>query len=287
MGQKEAPAAFLCHHPAMKEIHAVVEQLDDIIDWARAADSPLGYFAALYRRVTVAVGEGIEAGMFEDARRMARFDAVFAQRYLEAVAALRRGDPTMSAWTITFECGRRWSPIVIQHLLGGMNAHINLDLGIAAATVAPGPSLPGLRKDFITINTVLASLLEDTKQQLAEIWTPMALLDRLFGETDDQFVRFSMNAARDGAWRFAERLAELPEEQWGDAIAARDAVIGGQIADMIYRPAWPVRVLLLAVRLSERGSVDDKLEILAGALAQAQAPISKPSNAPPVDRAAL
>jgi hypothetical protein len=40
------------------------------------------------------------------------------------------------------------SPRVVQHVLLGMNAHINLDLGVAAAEVAPGPAIAGLRGDF-------------------------------------------------------------------------------------------------------------------------------------------
>ena len=41
----------------------------------------------------------------------------------------------------------------------GMNAHINLDLGIAAATVAPTPAeLEALHADFNRINDVLARL---------------------------------------------------------------------------------------------------------------------------------
>jgi hypothetical protein len=39
-----------------------------------------------------------------------------------------------------------------------MNAHINLDLGIAAAQVAPGPALPALHTDFLCINAILASV---------------------------------------------------------------------------------------------------------------------------------
>ena len=65
-------------------IDQVIEQLDDIIDWSIIRSSRLGYFAALYRKVTIKVKDGIRDGYFEDAERMERLDVIFANRYLEA-----------------------------------------------------------------------------------------------------------------------------------------------------------------------------------------------------------
>ena len=74
-----------------RTIDEVVEQLDDLISYARREKSRLGYFAALYRNVTVKVKEGILAGSFEDGARMERLDVTFANRYLDAVERYRRG----------------------------------------------------------------------------------------------------------------------------------------------------------------------------------------------------
>ena len=63
-----------------KTIDEVVEQLDAIIDDARHERSRLGFFAALYRRVTVEVRDGIAAGRFEDGPRMERFDVISRAR---------------------------------------------------------------------------------------------------------------------------------------------------------------------------------------------------------------
>jgi hypothetical protein len=52
-------------------IDDVVVALDDIIARARDENSRLGYFPALYRRVTVEVGNGIERGAFEDGEPLA------------------------------------------------------------------------------------------------------------------------------------------------------------------------------------------------------------------------
>ena len=47
-------------------------------------------------------------------------------------------------WSVAFHAAHRRPPIIFQHLLLGMNAHINLDLGIACAEVAPGPAIDDL-----------------------------------------------------------------------------------------------------------------------------------------------
>lgn len=80
-----------------RSIEHVLARLDGIVDWARSAESPAGYFAALYRRVTHEVKLGIEAGFFSDGPRMEHLDVVFAQRYLDAFDAWRAGAPPTRA----------------------------------------------------------------------------------------------------------------------------------------------------------------------------------------------
>src|SRR6202008_4811607 len=95
-----------------------------------------GYFAALYYKVTSRVRDGIHNGEFEDGARMEKLDVLFASRYLDAYTKWRNGQQPSLSWQTAFESTKRSSVLVLQHLLLGMNAHINLDLGIAAAEVA-------------------------------------------------------------------------------------------------------------------------------------------------------
>jgi hypothetical protein len=129
----------------LTDIDIVLARLDDVIEEAREGASRAGYFAAMYRKVTVAVRDAVVAGRFADGDRMARLDRVFAERYLDAYDQWRTGAVPTIAWQVAFDATRRWRPIIVQQLLAGMNAHINLDLGVAAASVAPGTELVGLR----------------------------------------------------------------------------------------------------------------------------------------------
>src|SRR6266508_5418425 len=156
-------------------IEAVLEALDGII--ARALDwgSRVGYFAAIYRNVTAKVAEGIASGFFDDCERMERFDVTFADRYLAALAGFEHGGKPAWSWERAFGAAAASRPIILQHLLVGINAHVNLDLGIAAAATAPGPALPGLRRDFDRINEILGALIAGVESDLAEVSPWMGL----------------------------------------------------------------------------------------------------------------
>jgi hypothetical protein len=235
-------------------IDDVVVALDDIIARARDENSRLGYFPALYRRVTVEVGNGIERGAFEDGERMEAFDVLFAGRYIDAYQRFLSGERVTGSWAVAFRAAQDRRPIVVQHLVFGMNAHINLDLGIAAARIAPGRALPGLRRDFEEINAILKSLVDDVEERLAGVWPWLRPLDWLAGGLDERLAGFSMEVARDHAWRFAEQLASLDEAGQEEQIARVDDWIEA-FGMRLWHPSRWLSLPLALVRLGERGSV--------------------------------
>ena len=257
-------------------IEQVLAGLDAEIARAIEDGDRCGYFAVLYRKVTAKVAEGIEAGFFDDGERMKRLDSLFAERYFDAVEA-RRSDATPTAsWQLTFDAGGRWRPLVLQHLLVGINAHINLDLGIAAARCSPGPELPRLRADFDRINVILASMIETVQADLQRISPWMAVLDRIGARTSTELVRFSITTARAGAWRFATDLDATDEAERDALIAARDQRVA-RIGRMVLRPGPWMSAGLLLVRLRERSEVAANLEALLDAPEPTLASIEDPA----------
>ncbi len=243
--------------PALPPIDSLADSIDEVVDrlntviaWSRESRSRLGYFAALYRRVTLKVGEGARGSQFEDGARMQRFDLLFANRYLQALIDLRNGTPPSRVWSFAFENAQSYWPIVLQHLLLGMNAHINLDLGIAAAQTMRGEPIENLRGDFNRINAILASLVDEIQQELGRVWLTLQLFNRLLGSADDALVEFSMWKARDEAWRTAERLWNTPEAQWPSAIREQDAKML-PLARLIRKPGIVLGSVVHIVRLGE------------------------------------
>ncbi len=247
---------------AAKSIDEIIVDLTEIVERAREDNSRIGYFAAMYRKVTLAIKEAIDAGEFEDAERMSRLDVVFAQRYIDASAEFTAGKPPTDSSKVAFDGAGRWRPIIIQHLIIGMNAHINLDLGIAAATVAPGAELAALEEDFKTINAVLSRLVDGFAADVTEVSPWIGLLDRIGGRADDLVINFSIGVARTEAWDLAGQLAPLSEPEWKPVVAARDQWTAG-FGELLLHPGWLVSCGLFAIRIRESNNILRVIEVLS------------------------
>lgn len=190
-------------------IQDVLDQLETIINNERAVRSPLGFFAALYHQVTTQVQHGIARGFFDDGARMEQLDVVFANFYLNAYHAWRHHRPVAQSWRQAFKHEKDDDQIILQHVLLGINAHINLDLGHAAATIAPGAQLETLKQDFDKIHAILADLLDPVENVIGCFSPLIGILDQIGGKNDEALAGFSIGLARASAWSQAQLLAKV------------------------------------------------------------------------------
>ena len=242
-------------------IPEVIADLTSIIDASIKAPSRLGYFAALYRRVTAAVEANLSS--FDDPERMARFDVAFASRYLDALRTFQAGGRPTRSWQVAFDAASDSSAIILQHLILGMNAHINLDLGIAAARIAPGAQLPGLRGDFLKINALLAALVPAVVEELGTVSPLIGLISQVLGPTDDdRIANFSLSAARDWAWHVAETLAPLGPVAQAEVIALLDRTVAG-FGRHLWHPDPVLAAVYQVIRSQETDSITEVIAVLA------------------------
>jgi hypothetical protein len=256
--QTTAPASAFV---GARTIEEVLDRLDAEIDDAVRSGSRNAFFTCLYRSVTRRVLDGIRSGRFEDGPRMERLDVVFANRYLEALHAYQRNERTTESWQVTFDAARRGRLAILQHLLLGMNAHINLDLGIAAAQVAPGASLPALRRDFDEINRLLSEMLDDVQDRLARVSPWMGLLDRVGARSDEAICSFCIAGARDLAWKWAERFVVVSATELNAEMDLLDEAVT-LLSVPIRRPTLLVATALAVVRMRERSDIAEVVKAL-------------------------
>ena len=240
-------------------IAGVLQQLDGIVADARAQSSRLGFFPALYRRVTRRVAEGISSGLFDDGARMNRLDTNFANRYFAALSAHLGGQPTPKAWSVAFGAANEPDVIALQHLLLGINAHINVDLGAAVAQVSPGESV---RHDFDRIGIILSELTEQVQKELGEVSPRIADLDILAGRLDERLATFSIRAARDDAWLLSTTLRALPKllRPTIERLSDQKAAFLGKV---IAHPVPPARAVVAKVRSAEEPDVRRIIDVLS------------------------
>jgi len=252
--------------PPAITINDILASLQAIIAEGARENDRAAYFAALYYKVTAGVKDGIIKGRFENGPRMERFDVIFASRYLDALKAWRKGGECSGSWKIAFESTKKSSLLVLQQLLLGMNAHINLDLGIAAVEASDG-QLAAIQNDFDTINTIISSL---TYQVLNEIDQVSPLLSLLGLHADNQtsvLIQFSIDNARDGAWCFAEDLATKTGDNINVCIAQRDQTITKLAGGLIYNKGV-IRFTLWLIHLFEWSNPAKIIKVLYGSVKQ-------------------
>lgn len=244
-------------------IDEVIVRLTENVEESRRQGSRLGYFAALYLRVTVAVKEGIANNQFQNGERMERLDVGFASRYLEAFDLYRQGKQPTHVWQVAFDAAQHWRPLILQHLLVGINAHINLDLGIAAMQTAPGDQLAGLKQDFDSINLILASLVLPVQKEIGELSPWIKFLERIDPSANDAIINFSLRVARDSAWNFALALNSLSEAEIPAAIQKRDSEFADFAGLVLHPPGVFFNLGLLGIRLRESNDVARVIDVLS------------------------
>jgi len=234
-------------------IEEVIAHLDTIITTEIAANSTLAYFPVLYKKVTERIKLGIQNKEFEDNPRMERLDVLFASRYIEAYEQWKAGQTPTDSWQVAFGTAKN-KIIVMQHLLLGINAHINLDLGIAVSeTVGPNGDLEAIKSDFNKINAILASLVSGVEQSISEISPVFYLLEKIGKGREDKIVTFSIAIARDEAWKFANQF-HLASNKEG-TIAERDIVIANLGRKLITSKSRILRWVIRFIRFFESKNV--------------------------------
>ena len=213
---------------------------------AESSDDAGGYFPALYSQVTTQIADSIDRGEFADGKRMNVFATEFASRY---VRAWKREIPRPSCWQATWNVADDGALLIVQHLLLGINAHVNYDLPQAAAAAARQTGdLAGAHEDFDHVNGVLAATSTGVLRELDTVsrWTNEAVA--LGG---GKAFNFSLRAARAQAWAAAERLYALDDQQQRAYVAELDRLVS-VLAYLITRPPLVASIFVTLARHLEQ-----------------------------------
>lgn len=242
----------------------VITEMRAVTEVAEGEASRIGYFAALYTRVTTAVTRGIRAGFFEDGPQMERLDVAFANLYLDGVRRYRLGEGGVrAAWRVAFEAAARPEATLLQHIYLGMNAHLLVDLPIAVATTCPREKLSTLRADFFRINTIVDGEMDAFHDDLCSVSPGLTRLRLRAGRLWEVSSSLTLRASRKLAWSGAEWLAGREVKAQGrmlDLVDRTAARIGAQISGGGTGVLSPLRGL----RDGEREDVSEVVRVLRG-----------------------
>jgi hypothetical protein len=247
-------------------IDRVVDAIEGIVEWSMANASRLGYFAALYKKITIAIRTAIAEHKFEDGPRMERFDVTFASRYFAALNGYfhpgQFPSPTHS-WLVAFNGALLPDPIIVQQMIAGVNAHIDLDLGIAAEEIAPGAKLQTLKNDFNTVNAVLASQVNGVLDEIDELSPVLADIYDVLQKNEIDMISDGLKVVRDSAWCFAEKLAITPKILQPPVIMVHDLEVA-QLGTLILHPPGLLGSVVQVIASRESRDIVHNIQVLDG-----------------------
>ncbi|WP_297337813.1 DUF5995 family protein [Algoriphagus sp.] len=243
----------------MTTLDEVLVRMDQIVAECHQSQSRMGYFAILYRQVTRRIRDGIFTGEFLDNPRMELLDVLFAQRFIQAYDLWKSEQVPTQSWKVAFEASEKSNHLVLQHLFLGINAHINLDLGIAASETMHGKNLVDIKADFDKINEILAELVDGVKANISKVSPIFGWVIPLAKGKDEMLLNFSIQLARDGAWKYANEYHADPDKEF--QIQDRDKNIAA-LARKLVNPGKFLSFLIKIVAFAEWKSVSKTLEQL-------------------------
>jgi hypothetical protein len=252
-------------------------ELQKLIDWAKAAGHRVGYFAAVYKRVTLALQKAADHGAFQEAGRMSELAGVFASRYLESVNAFFHPGEGITSFFNEFEdakVSRSWQasfnqfdndrPVIVQHIQAGINAHAAFDLGMAVNFLTGSQDVDAVRDDYFAVNAVLASQTDDLLDMVEEISPGLkAILDTIPGN-EARLIGPAIAWMRQDSWGFVKvlefipgmgELKESPIEYRDDWVFVITSILFGGLLSTIFD----------LIGLTESRDVTHNIEILDGA----------------------
>lgn len=211
-----------------------------------------GYFPAMYAQVTDRVRAAAAEGRFDDPARMERFAQGFAGWYDRACVG---NGAVPRCWQGAFDVADDGRLLIVQHLLLGINAHVNHDLPqVVVELTGDGGDLAALRADFDAVNTILGETLPDVLRRLGTVSRWVNLVG---ARGAARVFDFSLVVARDRAWQAAERFHSLDAER--RPAAARD--LDDVVAALAYLVAHPGRPGSWAVRVGRRLETRDPVAV--------------------------
>jgi hypothetical protein len=203
--------------PVLSRMQSLLNQWEPLAD-CRAI------FLSCYSRMTRNMLYSLEKGQFNDPAWVNDLLEHFASYYFDALDAYTDSPVASPAvWLHTFNATTDPRTRPVQHLLLGVNAHINYDLVLALIDVLE-PEWPDLTEnqrlqrydDHCQINEIIASTIDEVQDEVLEHYSPaMELIDRAFGRLDEFLIARLISGWRDQVWQQVLQWFEIssPEQQ--------------------------------------------------------------------------
>ncbi len=178
-------------------------------------------FLHCYSMMTSNMLVAIEQKKFEDNSWVNRLLHRFADYYFDALTCYDCGEATPKVWQEVHRAAATKHLHVIQHLLLGVNAHINYDLVLTLYDML-SPEWGGLSdemrekryNDHCLVNTIIGDTIDKVQDEVVEKYAPaMEVIDTLMGRLDEFLLLRLISDWRESVWGHTQKLLDLQGEE--------------------------------------------------------------------------
>ena len=200
---------------AVNHVPIITKMTEQVSAW-KQVDDRRSVFLDCYRMMTANVLKALQNKRFDDNDWVEELLHLFADYYFNALVCFNCGEKTSKVWEDVHTMAATKNLHVVQHLLLGVNAHINYDLVFTIDDLL-GPEWNTLSDkqqihrfhDHLLINAVIAETIDKVQDELIEEHHPMMdFVDRLLGRFDERIFVFLIRRWRHAVWDNAVSLME-------------------------------------------------------------------------------
>jgi hypothetical protein len=202
----------------------VLTRMTTLVDQWEAAHDRRAIFLGCYRLMTQNMLDAIDTGRFQDDVWVSNLLHRFTDYYFAALDQFDQHSPdTPVVWQLAFDATRDEDVTTLQHLLLGVNAHINFDLVFTLVDLL-APEWTDLtderctqrHADHALVNRIIGETIDAVQDQVIDRHSPWYdFVDKLLGPVDEWLTSRLISHWREEVWNNAVRYLEsvTPEER--------------------------------------------------------------------------
>ena len=204
----------------MEVNNSVVDKMMETVKKFEANKDNRTIFLHCYSMMTANMLLAIEQNKFHDTQWVNQLLNRFADYYFNALTCYDCGEETPTVWKEVHKAAASKKLHVIQHLLLGVNSHINYDLVLTLYDML-SPEWADLSdemrvkryQDHCSVNLIIGDTIDKVQDEVVEKYSPsMDVIDKLMGRLDEFLLLKLITAWRDKVWDHTQELLVLEGE---------------------------------------------------------------------------
>ena len=211
-------------------------------------------FGHTYLLMTGNMLEAMEAGEFHDRTWISSYLSRFAGYYFRALEQYERGwFLAPPVWRVAFQVAENPQTMTWQHLLLGINAHINFDLvSVLIDLLDPIWERLGAEdrarryRDHEHVNEIIGRTMEAVQDRIIARYSPLLdALNRVPFEIEDRLVAKAIRTWREQVWKHATGIIEISDKEERQQLRDKVEYIALRRADWITLKNGPFKISAL------------------------------------------